>query len=652
MLRLLTCLILLFLGVMSGAPLRAQVGSTPDSRIPERNPPDLETLRSRLQVLEARLEKKQAPADLQNLALLKFKIEQAKLLFKNIQSNRAQYVLQSPYEQTKTEIEALLTRAENVADTKGDAALATQLVMQERAYLSRADGSAQPYWVFLPQNYTPRKKWPLVVFLHGYDPGISKVNPWIPGPETWQTATSRGFILAVPYGRRNSDFVGIGEDDTLAVTDDVAAHYSVDDARTFLLGTSMGGYGAHAIGMHHPDRFAAYAAMCGRTDFYLWFNLERENVAPWKQILYDADNPRSLKINAFQLPLFMQHGVQDNVVPIEHSRLFYADLKALGYPAYFREIEDGSHYIYFEYSTYEVALDWMQKFQRRPTPRRVRYATGALRTNSSYWVSIEGFENYQAMARIDAEIKNDNVIAVQTENVSRFELRPPLQFLKAEQPVTLVVNGLMQTEKIAAGKPLRWAHAASRPDKVQKNPRRVGPIKECYRDPFLLVYGTLQNGDDEIAARRFLWEWSDYADGEPLLKADKEVSADDKHNFNLVLFGTRDSNLLLKENAAALPLELTPGGYRVRSREYSHDGKLGLQFCYPSPFDEKRMIVVQSGLAWGDALPVNHKLDLLPEFIVFDETLDASDQTNRALVAGFFDDNWQLPANMEPPFEK
>jgi hypothetical protein len=66
--------------------------------------------------------------------------------------------------------------------------------------------------------------------------------------------------------------------------------------------------------------------------------------------------------------------------------------------------------------------------------------------------------------------------------------------------------------------------------------------------------------------------------------------------------------------------------------------------CYPSPFGEGRMIVVQSGVYWGAALPVNHKFDLLPDYIVFDDTYDSSDSTNNALAAGYFDHNWKLPA--------
>ena len=108
----------------------------------------------------------------------------------------------------------------------------------------------------------------------------------------------------------------------------------------------------------------------------------------------------------------------------------------------------------------------------------------------------------------------------------------------------------------------------------------------------------------------------------------------------------------MQQIGAALPLELTASGYRLGDREYSREESLGLQLCYPSPFSESRMIVVQSGVFWGSMLPVNHKLDLLPEFIVYDETLDPSDQTNRAIVAGFFNDDWSLPSvKIEPETE-
>lgn len=625
--------LILFCFLLS-APLRAQDEA--------RSTPSLEALRGRLESLEARLQNGQAPVDPQNFALLKFKLEQARLFLRNIESNVAQHVLQSPYDETKTKIESTLQRAESIARSRGDAVYPALSQMHERAYIARADSSAQPYWVFVPRDYTPRKKWPLVVFLHGYGPDISKINPWIPGPETWEVATERGFILAVPYGRRNSDFVSIGEDDTLAVTDLVSARYNVDSERTFLLGTSMGGYGAHAVGLHSPERFAGVAVMCGRTDFYLWFNLQREEVPAWKRVLYDADDPRHLKRNAAQLPILMQHGALDNIVPAEHSRRLYADLKALGSPVFYREIPYATHYIYWQHAPYETAFEWMKNYTRPSTPRRVQYTTGTLRNNRSHWATIAGFGNYSELAHIDAGIKAGNVLDVKTENVSRFELRPPQQFLENDLPLTLVVNGVEEDEKYSAAEPVRWPRVQL--EKELKSPQRAGPIKECYRDPFLLVYGTLQSSEDETNARRFLKEWEEFADGTPWIKADTDVTEEDKGIFNLILFGTRESNAILQQIAGKLPLELTPTGYRVGGREYSRKEPLGLQFCYPSPFSAARMVVVQSGVFWGSMLPVNHKLDLLPEFIVYDETLDPSDQTNRALVAGFFNDDWSLPS--------
>jgi len=613
------------------APLAAQQTATP---------PTAQELRTRLTMLERRLEQKQIPADGRNLALLKYKIEQGQLFLKKLESENGYTYQFGAAENTRSLFDATITRGEVVAEAIGDAADVLFSQVHERAYIAANDGSAQPYWIFLPRDYTPAKQWPLVVFLHGYSPDITKINPWLPGTETWQLATDRGFILAVPYGRRNSDFVNIGEDDTLTVTQAVSKQYNADPERTFLLGPSMGGYGVHTVGLHHPDRFAALAPMCARTDFYLWFNLKREEQPAWKQINYDADDPRHLKANAQQLPIFMQHGALDNLVPVEHSRRFYADLKAMGAPAFYREIADASHYIYFEYGTYQIALDWMKKLHRQPVPRHVRFTTGTLRNNRNYWVTIDGFTDYSRLAHLDAEIKTGNILEVKTENVARFTLQVPAAFAEKDKPLTLVVNGEIQEEKFDAAQPVQWPRGAT----GAKTPLLSGPIKEVYRHPFLLVYGTLADGVDKAAAERFLEEWDAYADGRPPIKADTAVTDEDKANYNLIVFGTRESNALLKEQAAVLPLELTPTGYRLGEREVAVEGKtLGMQLCYPSPFHKERFIVVQSGVYWGSKLPINHKFDLLPEYIVYEEAIEMSDLTNRAVVAGFFDDNWKLP---------
>ncbi len=665
-------------GLALVAPARAQVQAGQNVA------PPLSTLRARLAVLEKRVATGRRPLNAQNLALWRVKIEQARLWLNDLEAGLGL----SP-DEMRAALSWTLDRAEAVERAPGDAAFSPPSQMHERAYIAQADGSAQPYWVFVPRDYSPQRKYPLVVFLHGYDPALTKAQPWLPGPETWSLATERGFLFAVPYGRRNTDFLGVGEDDTLAVTADIKQHYSVDRARVFLAGASMGGYGALVIGLHHPQEWTGVSTIAARSDIYLWLQLKREQLAaetPWKLPLYEADDPRRLKNNALHLPIFLQHGAQDTVVDPEHSRLFASDLQALGAPVSLREIEGGDHYVYWQAAPYETLFDWLLKVRPAAPPRRISYTTATLRNHRAYWAAIEAFEKYGESARLQAAVGEDNVITVETENVAAFTLQPPAAFFKKDKPIMLRVNGQAMAGNFDPAQPIRRAATAkaanadnetkpeAKPETLAavgekeqavangqaaakeavapeisypgiKTPQRSGPIRDCYRDPFLLVYGTAGDAParkkDGAAARRFALEWQRFADGVPPLKADRAVTAADRKNYNLILFGTRSSNAILAQVADRLPVELTPAGYRLNDKNFA--GKnLGLVLCYPSPFDARRLIVVQSGLFWGDALAINHKFDLQPDYIVFDDSFDITDGTNRALAAGFFDGNWRL----------
>lgn len=697
--------------LVAAPPASASPPTTPD--LPEELPltlPAIPDLKTRLETLEQRLAKGQAPADPQNLALFRFKLERSRLLLGILERDEAV----SPTVAQRA-LAADVARASAISHALGDAVAPTNSQMHERAYLA-ADGSAQPYWVFLPKDYSAQRAYPLVVFLHGYDPYISKVDPWIPGEQTWSLATNRGFILAIPYGRRNSDFVNIGEDDTMTVTNNVRAQYHVDPARVYLAGASMGGYGAYAIGLHQPDQWAAVTVMSGRTDFYLWFKLNRDEVPVWKRLQYDADDPRHLKLNALQLPFYIQHGALDVIVDPEHSRRFNADLQALGYAVRYREIADSDHYLYWQDQPYESAFDWLSRLRHVGPPRHVIYTTGSLHDHLAYWVDIEALTDYSRLAQIDAQVQPGNVITVKANNIHRFRLTPPASILEPQRPITLKVNGVLSPDKFDPTKPVEWRDGTPEPTPATllKSPAVCGPIKNCYRAAFLLVYGTLQKGvltnapanlpaapnaplspnpfppdapalpdaneqvppplnlgsanplaanvtgatadsipftgnPDEDNARRFAREWDRYADGTLPLKADTEVTEADRKNYNLVLFGTRQSNSILAQIADGLPVELTPTGYRLGTKQYPMPGatNLGAQLCYPSPFAAQRMIVVQSGVFWGSALPINHKFDLLPDYIVYDGTFDPTDSTNHTLAAGYFNGSWQL-TNMAP----
>jgi hypothetical protein len=116
-------------------------------------------LRSRLEAAEKRVEEKTGLADAQNLALWRFKLEQARLLLTELERGYTY----TPWT-VQNRIAVFLDRAETIEKARGDAVLPASGQMHERAYIAANDGSTQPYWVFVPKGYSARQKSPVVVF--------------------------------------------------------------------------------------------------------------------------------------------------------------------------------------------------------------------------------------------------------------------------------------------------------------------------------------------------------------------------------------------------------------------------------------------------------------------------------------------------------
>jgi len=79
---------------------------------------------------------------------------------------------------------------------------------------------------------------------------------------------------------------------------------------------------------------------------------------------------------------------------------------------------------------------------------------------------------------------------------------------------------------------------------------------------------------------------------------------------------------------------------------------LGLNMIYPSPFAKGRYVVVKSGVYYGRNLSVNHKFDMLPDYIIYSKAIDREigsyydGMPNRSRCAGFFDNDWQLSKDL------
>ncbi len=187
-----------------------------------------------------------------------------------------------------------------------------------RAYVSKVDGTLQPYRLFIPNSYDGSKTAPMVVALHGMGGDENSMFDSY-GKELPRDAQAHGFIVAAPKGREPASmYRGSAEQDVLDVMADVEREYKVDRSRVYLMGHSMGGYGTWSIAMDHPDLFAALGPISG-----------------------GGDASGMVKIAA--IPQYVTHGDDDRTVNVTQSRTMVEAGKKAGATITYNEVPGGSH---------------------------------------------------------------------------------------------------------------------------------------------------------------------------------------------------------------------------------------------------------------------------------------------------------------------
>ncbi len=201
------------------------------------------------------------------------------------------------------------------------------------------------YLLYLPGGYgkDPQQQWPLVLFLHGS--GERGDNPEVLVehglPKLLTSTLDFPAIVLSPQAPEDMVWWGAQLDEVSALLDQVQATYAVDARRIYLTGLSMGGYGAWAMALRQPQRFAALVPMAGGWDS------ERDVV------------PRNI-CDVKNVPIWVFHGAQDEIVPPKKAQLMVDALKKCGVDVRFTLYPDAKHRQSFERAYDEPELyAWM-----------------------------------------------------------------------------------------------------------------------------------------------------------------------------------------------------------------------------------------------------------------------------------------------------
>ena len=235
----------------------------------------------------------------------------------------------------------------------------------ETGFLKRTvavGGGQRGYRVYVPENFDPKKKYPVVLYLHGSKhwgednegqlEGFGLPAMMRPGGRVetkLDPAMLSSFIGVFPQSRTKTPWSGEMAEYAVKALDQTVAEFKADPQRLYVTGFSLGGYGSWYVAAKYPGKFAAIVPVGGNIKIPERFPrafLEKY-FPPDMLALYDAKDPHAAFVKAAgKTPAWIFHGETDEQVPVSDARGTAEALKAAGASVRYTEYKGAGHFIF------------------------------------------------------------------------------------------------------------------------------------------------------------------------------------------------------------------------------------------------------------------------------------------------------------------
>lgn len=211
------------------------------------------------------------------------------------------------------------------------------------------DGSIHTYLVFVPYDYEPTQKRPLILFLNGK--GENGVDGYWTihnnfGVELWEMKRRFPFICAIPQCPDEAGWSKSNLQRALDFADEVALKYGTDADRFYITGISQGGQGVWNAISQSPERFAAAAPLCGIP------NISAKTLAESK------------------LPIWNFYNDGDSSELVEANQQMRLDLLEAGSSPLFTQYKADGHNCWDRAYRSKALYEWLLANQRDSTRRQ------------------------------------------------------------------------------------------------------------------------------------------------------------------------------------------------------------------------------------------------------------------------------------------
>jgi len=567
-------------------------------------------------------------------------------------------------------------RAEQLS--RGEASWTSAIGLNVRGYVSKIDGSVQPYGLVIPESYNSKgpQRYRTDLWFHGRGEVLSELNFLRDRMNNIGSINPDDTIVLHPYGRYCNAAKFAGEIDALEALDSVKRRYRVDEDRISVRGFSMGGASAWHFAVHYPDRwFAANpgAGFSETPDFLKVF--QKENLQPtwWERKLWQWYDCPGWAANLRQCPVVAYSGELDNQKQA-------ADIME---PAMRKEgielrhvIGPGTRHAIHPEGKEEVERRMKELAGKGRGSGVMRFTTTTLRYNTSNVLIIDELEEHWQPSSFT--LLRGNSILVDAKGIAAFTLsympgenvlppgrfKPqlaisasPIDLAKLEPNAAETIIGPMQREsdgsyKISVHKDGVWKLGPRPADgSLRKKHGLQGPIDDAFLDSFIFVRPTGKPWNEmagkwsDAELTRAIEHWRRQFRGNARVKNDVDVTQADMESSNIVLWGDPASNSVLAKIAEKLPIQWTKESISAgKDRKFAAD-KHALVAIYPNPLFPYRYVVLNSSFTYRDFAYLNNarQVPMLPDWAVVDLTTPpGSVWPGKIADADFFDERWQL----------
>lgn len=214
----------------------------------------------------------------------------------------------------------------------------------KKVFKDTQSGNTIPYCLYIPNNYSPSKKYPVILYLHGAGSiGNDNSTQLIAISKMFECngdIVSNAFVICPQspewwsLDKSSNDNNGTLSS-ALRLLNNITEKYSCDKNRIYLTGVSMGAFGTWSMLERHGDVFAAAVPICGGGNSY--------NGAAF-----------------IDIPIKIYHGTKDTTVSFSRSEDMYnAIIKAGGKKVDFIRLEGYDHYIWSHVYSDRELFYWM-----------------------------------------------------------------------------------------------------------------------------------------------------------------------------------------------------------------------------------------------------------------------------------------------------